>query len=140
MPEPGRAEPGRGEGHPGRTPLRGSRGPRATLGLFPTSSLAVFWGSRSRVHGTPEPDSPRSQAAPQHRPAETQTKGLGAAGAGQGRGATPGGGRWHISIRPPGCQNVPSHGLQTLYKVNLVVGCGFSFLSGFTHRPIKGIW
>lgn len=44
MPEPGRAEPGRGEGHPGRTPLRGSRGPRATLGLFPASSLAVFWG------------------------------------------------------------------------------------------------
>lgn len=37
---------------------------------------AVFWGPCSRVHDTPEPGSPRPRAAPQHRPAETQTKGL----------------------------------------------------------------
>lgn len=50
--------------------------PKQLRVFFLRPLLAVFWGPCSRVHDTPEPDSPRPQAAPQHRSAETQTKGL----------------------------------------------------------------
>lgn len=105
---------------------------------------AVFRGPCARVHDTPDPVPRRPQATPHAGPARSPAsarsdanKRAGAASAGQGRGATPGGGRWLISTRPPGCQTVPPHGLQTLDKVNLGVGCGVSFLSDFTPESFK---
>lgn len=117
---------------------------RSNLGLFLLSLRTVLRVPCSRVLGTPDPVPRRPLAAahagPAHSPAPARrdtNKRAGAAGAGQGRGATPGGGRWPISTRPPACQTVSSHRLRTLYKVNLGVGCGFSFLSDFTHKSFK---
>lgn len=133
--------PGPGRGDPGRTPLRGSQ---SNSVVFLRPLRTVLRGPCSRVHDTPDPVPRRPQAAPLAGPARSpaparrdKNKRAGAAGAGQGRGATPGGGRWPISTRPPARQTVPSHGLQTLYKVNLGVGCGFSFRSDFTHKSFK---
>lgn len=117
---------------------------KATRWFFLRPLRTVLRGPCSRVHDTPDPVPRRPQAAPLAGPARSpaparrdKNKRAGAAGAGQGRGATPGGGRWPISTRPPARQTVPSHGLQTLYKVNLGVGCGFSFRSDFTHKSFK---
>lgn len=68
-----------------RAGARGIRGGRLCAEAEAPEQLWVFFlrrlwqclgGPCSRVHDTPEQDSPRPQAAPQHRPAETQTKGL----------------------------------------------------------------
>lgn len=137
----------RGRGRGRGAGIRGGRHraeAKATRWLFLRPLRTVLRGPCSRVHDTPDPVPRRPQAAPHAGPARSpaparrdKNKRAGAAGAGQGRGATPGGGRWPISTRPPVRQTVPSHGLQTLYKVNLGVGCGFFFLSDFTHKSFK---
>lgn len=113
--------------------------PKQLRVFFLRPLLAVFWGPCSRVHDTPERilrgHRLRRSTVPQRHKQKGWSRGCGAGTRGDA-------GRRTVAPFHPasGCQNAPSHGLQTLHKVNLGVGCGFSFLSGFTHRPIKGIW
>lgn len=90
--------PGRGWGWGGSWADASARKPKLPSNF---GSFSCDRSGCSRVHDTPEPDSPRPRAAPQHRPAETQTKGLErrARGRDAGRRRAEDGGTFPLGLR-----------------------------------------
>lgn len=78
-------DPGVGGGIRGGRLCAEAEAPKQLQVFFLRLLRAVFGGPCSRVHDTPESDSPRPQAVSQHQSAETQTKGLEARGRDAGR-------------------------------------------------------